>query len=152
MRDTRDPDLRSHIRTVYLIYTLGASSPPTNFRHKERRMHSAFRTLFSFAGVLAVCYIITAASWVQVLLLFFAASIGWCLLSFALTRQRATNSRARYATSDSSRSRVPQEAEQPQAEASEAAQKDRSDTGMSQPSGYTYRFPIHKLSSRPMPL
>lgn len=50
-------------------------------------MRSAFGTFVSGIGVCAACYILTAATWIEVLLLFLAASLGWCFFS-----SRARNS------------------------------------------------------------
>jgi hypothetical protein len=42
-------------------------------------MSSAFKTFTSAAGVGSACYLLAMATWDQVLLLFLAASLGWCL-------------------------------------------------------------------------
>ena len=46
-------------------------------------MRSALRTFTSALGVCAACYLLSTASWHQVLLLFMVASFGWCFLQFS---------------------------------------------------------------------
>ncbi len=51
-------------------------------------MSSAFQTFTSAAGVGAACYLLATSTWDQVLMLFLAASLGWCLfVSVAAKRQ-----------------------------------------------------------------
>jgi len=58
-------------------------------------MESAFRTTASALGVCAACYLLSTASWQQVLLLFMVAGFGWCWFST-------------FAGASSNRSRAPQ--------------------------------------------
>lgn len=51
-------------------------------------MQSAFRTFTSALGVCAACYLLSTASWQQVLLLFMVTGFGWCWLS---TFSRSSN-------------------------------------------------------------
>jgi len=46
-------------------------------------MRSALRTFTSALGVCAACYLLSTASWHQVLLLFMVASFGWCWFAFS---------------------------------------------------------------------
>ena len=114
-------------------------------------MESAFRTVLSAAGVVAACYILIAANWIQVLLLFLAASLGWCVFackaktgqSFAARRQRQPfffehtleqqNAQAPEPALESKPGQQPARAEQRQPQAPVAV----------------HRFPIHKLSPIP---
>jgi hypothetical protein len=99
-------------------------------------MESAFRTVLSALGVVAACYILTAATWTQVLLLFLAACLGWCVFSTfagrlpkrpasAMTRKLRDRFLAEPAVESP---RLP-EPPKPQA-----------------PLPAVYRFPIHQLS------
>lgn len=66
-----------------ILYTLSAISRLTIFREKEDAMRSALRTFTSALGVCATCYLLSTASWHQVLLLFMVASFGWCWFVFS---------------------------------------------------------------------
>ncbi len=46
-------------------------------------MRSALRTFTSALGVCAACYLLSTASWQQVLLLFMVASFGWTWFAFS---------------------------------------------------------------------
>ena len=46
-------------------------------------MRSALRTFTSALGVCAACYLLSTASWQQVLLLFMVASFGWSWFAFS---------------------------------------------------------------------
>ncbi len=46
-------------------------------------MRSALRTFTSALGVCATCYLLSTASWQQVLLLFMVASFGWSWWAFS---------------------------------------------------------------------
>ncbi len=46
-------------------------------------MRSALRTFTSALGLCAACYLLSTASWHQVLLLFMVASFGWCWFAFS---------------------------------------------------------------------
>jgi hypothetical protein len=46
-------------------------------------MRSALRTFTSALGVCAACYLLSTASWQQVLLLFLVASFGWTWWAFS---------------------------------------------------------------------
>ena len=46
-------------------------------------MRSALRTFTSALGVCATCYLLSTASWQQVLLLFLVASFGWSWWAFS---------------------------------------------------------------------
>jgi hypothetical protein len=51
-------------------------------------MRSALRTFTSALGVCAACYLLSTASWHQVLLLFMVASFGWCFFAFSSTLEQ----------------------------------------------------------------
>jgi hypothetical protein len=53
-------------------------------------MSSAFRTFTSAAGVGSACYLLAMATWDQVLLLFLAASLGWCVFAMWIGNRKAT--------------------------------------------------------------
>jgi hypothetical protein len=103
-------------------------------------MRSAFRTFTSLLGVCAACYLLASASWQQVLLLFLAASIGWCLFAFTfddtddlLVSERAPNMKARSQRVRKAKTMVPAAVAIPMAQPAERIQM-------------SYRFPMHKLS------
>ncbi len=103
-------------------------------------MESAFRTILSAAGVMATCYVLAAATWIQVLLLFLAASLGWCVYSCRSKKQQGAtpaqrlDSRGFVEEMETITPRAQHPAEPVQASIPKAHVKP------------AYRFPIHKLA------
>lgn len=99
-------------------------------------MESAFRTVLSAAGVLAACYVLTAASWIQVLLLFLAASLGWCIYVYRKGNERTVQPRRAVRASRE----IEIEHDKPLAPPPPMQ-------APAQPRHIVHRFPIHKLAS-----
>ncbi len=101
-------------------------------------MESAFRTALSALGVVAACYILTAATWTQVLLLFLAACLGWCVFSTFAGR---LPKRSASAITRKLRERFTTEPVVEQASVPEPPRQQPT-----RPAPAVYRFPIHQLS------
>ncbi|MFN8555553.1 MAG: hypothetical protein U0103_29155 [Candidatus Obscuribacterales bacterium] len=100
-------------------------------------MSSAFRTFTSAAGVGAACYLLATSTWDQVLLLFLAASLGWCLfVSYAGRRQAAAPSVVVEKVVRAKATPMPAPGTEPVAPAAEPPRK-------------VYKFPIHELAGAP---
>src|ERR1700738_3288156 len=108
-----------------------------------RRMSSAFRTFTSAAGIGSACYLLAMATWEQVLLLFLAASLGWCVFVWKTETQKAANG-PRFAAKRNPE--VFDNFASPRA-AIQAQPQQRH----FEPPRTIYRFPIHQLSNPSMP-
>ncbi|HEY9778177.1 MAG TPA: hypothetical protein V6C81_30720 [Planktothrix sp.] len=105
-------------------------------------MRSAFSTALSAMGVVAACYLITVATWVQVLLLFLAASLGWC--GFVIL-----NRGDKIRTPDIVIMRQPPQPAVPErTNSAEAARP----AHIVHKAAAPRQFPIHKLGGRSLPL
>jgi hypothetical protein len=100
-------------------------------------MESAFRTLLSAAGVIAACYVLQTASWIQVLLLFSAGCLGWCVYACKPADRKISPP---LAFRQESTPALIEQVREPQGKP-ETAQP------AVQSAPATYRFPIHKLSA-----
>ncbi len=102
-------------------------------------MSSAFKTFTSAAGVGSACYLLATSTWDQVLLLFLAASLGWCLfVSYAGRRQVAAPRMVPGKVAKAKATPMPApgtEAVAPQPE----------------PPRKVYKFPIHELAGATVP-
>jgi hypothetical protein len=98
----------------------------------------------SAAGVVAACYLISVATWIQVLLLFLAASIGWC--AFVCLMERREEARLNQAPRmiRVRRGEATEKVATPSSSVSEAVPPAPIQTA----SPKVYKFPIHKLSGR----
>jgi hypothetical protein len=114
-------------------------------------MESAFRTVLSAAGVMAACYVLAAASWIQVLLLFSAACLGWCVYTCKPTERKGQAAGVfHHADSlDQSDSLYIDDFPMTKSQVAPAA---RTSTEPERPTTVVYRFPIHKLSATSLPL
>ena len=129
-------------------------------------MRSALRTFTSALGVCAACYLLSTASWHQVLLLFLVASFGWCWFVFSngldadskLRAPRVTPSKQQLADNAASRA-VPKAAAGGRSKRQSAAKAQPGQLVQSVQSvpsvpsvqpmqriQKVYRFPMHELS------
>jgi hypothetical protein len=104
-------------------------------------MESAFKTFVSAAGLMAACYILTVAHWTQVLMLFFAASLGWSayLSSYRSQRKPAAPGQLR-------QRQQPAEAQAASPDVAAPTRVAPAPVPPAAPSVPVYRFPIHKLT------
>jgi len=102
-------------------------------------MESAFRTVVSGLGVVAACYLLTAATWIQVLLLFLAACLGWCLFTTLMAI------RPNRTPSPSARAKKDRMADKPAAAKPVIAEP-------KPPRASVYRFPIDQLTATRIPM
>lgn len=102
-------------------------------------MSSAFKTFTSAAGVGSACYLLATSTWDQVLLLFLAASLGWCLfVSYAGRRQSVAPRVVASKVEKAKATPMPPPGSEPVAPAAEPPRK-------------VYKFPIHELAGAPVP-
>ena len=110
-------------------------------------MRSALRTFTSALGVCAACYLLSTASWQQVLLLFMVASFGWSWFAFSSGHEtdgkklipRATLLKNRLNAMKKPLPVVPEQtiaANQPRLQPVQPVQRVQR----------VYRFPMHELS------
>jgi hypothetical protein len=100
-------------------------------------MSSAFQTFTSAAGVGAACYLLATSTWDQVLLLFLAASLGWCLFVSVSARRQASAPRVSVKKAVKAT---------PMAVSQEAAAPVQTE-----PPRKVYKFPIHELAGATIP-
>jgi len=101
-------------------------------------MSSAFQTFTSAAGVGAACYLLATSTWDQVLLLFLAASLGWCLFVSIAAKRQANAPRII--------------TKKVQKAASMAAAKNEPVVNNPvEPPRKVYKFPIHELAGATIP-
>ncbi|MBS1953414.1 MAG: hypothetical protein JST89_04460 [Cyanobacteria bacterium SZAS-4] len=102
-------------------------------------MSSAFRTFTSAAGVGSACYLLATSTWDQVLLLFLAASLGWCFFVSIMAKRQAN---------------APRIAPKKVAKATPMVAA-RSETVVpapaAEPPRKVYKFPIHQLAGATIP-
>ncbi len=100
-------------------------------------MSSAFRTFTSAAGVGAACYLLATSTWDQVLLLFLAASLGWCFFVSIMAKRQANAPRI----APKKTKAVPMAAAKSEPVANNPAEPPRK----------VYKFPIHQLAGATIP-
>ncbi len=101
-------------------------------------MSSAFRTFMSAAGVGSACYLLATSTWDQVLMLFLAASLGWCLFVSIAAKRQANAPRI-----------APKKVTK--AVPMVAAMTDPVLSAPVEPPRKVYKFPIHELAGAPIP-
>jgi hypothetical protein len=106
-------------------------------------MRSAFKTFASATGIVAACYLINTVSWIQLLLLCLAGSLGWCVYSTLSYREVGTHvdeplSSPTYETMPPGRRVQPVESVSPSRVVADTED--------------ICKFPIHKLGSRALAL
>lgn len=94
-------------------------------------MSSAFQTFTSAAGVGAACYLLATSTWDQVLLLFLAASLGWCLFVSVSAKRQAS---------------APRVAVKKAVKTSPMAVSQEATPVPAEPPRKVYKFPIHELA------
>lgn len=101
-------------------------------------MSSAFRTFTSAAGVGSACYLLATSTWDQVLLLFLAASLGWCFFVSIMAKRQAN---------------APRIAPKKIAKAVPmvAAKTEPIVNSPAEPPRKVYKFPIHQLAGATIP-
>ncbi|CAN5421398.1 hypothetical protein BH10CYA1_BH10CYA1_02620 [soil metagenome] len=101
-------------------------------------MSSAFRTFTSAAGVGSACYLLATSTWDQVLMLFLAASLGWCLFVSIAAKRQANAPRV-----------APKKATK--AVPMAAAKSEPVVNSPAEPQRKVYKFPIHQLAGATIP-
>ena len=103
-------------------------------------MSSAFRTFTSAAGVGSACYLLATSTWDQVLLLFLAASLGWCFFVSIMAKRQANAPRI-----------VPKKITKAVPMAAAPAKSEPVVNGPAEPPRKVYKFPIHQLAGATIP-
>jgi hypothetical protein len=103
-------------------------------------MSSAFRTFTSAAGVGSACYLLAMATWDQVLLLFLAASLGWCVFAMWIGNRKSTGGSISATNQRIIRTDIALKNEQVAPKLEEPA-----------PPRKVYKFPIHELAGSTAP-
>lgn len=101
-------------------------------------MSSAFRTFTSAAGVGSACYLLATSTWDQVLLLFLAASLGWCFFVSIMAKRQANAPRVAPKKITKATPMV-------------AAKNEPEVTTPAEPPRKVYKFPIHQLAGATIP-
>lgn len=101
-------------------------------------MSSAFRTFTSAAGVGSACYLLATSTWDQVLLLFLAASLGWCFFVSIMAKRQANAPRIAPQIITKATPMV-------------AAKNEPVVNSPVEPPRKVYKFPIHQLAGANIP-
>ncbi|HEY9679617.1 MAG TPA: hypothetical protein V6C76_16535 [Drouetiella sp.] len=103
-------------------------------------MSSAFRTFMSAAGVGSACYLLASAKSEQVLMLFLAASLGWCLFAYIGAKRKTLYPTVTKATKQQIVANYVAPPRTP-----EVVQR------IEEPPRKVYKFPIHELAGNKVP-